>query len=122
MIEATDQPAYRVFSARYAELRRARRTETLLIGVIFCLLVMVSVVSTEFYPGKVAAGMPKIGEYFGKLFSVVPQRGDDPVPVLSLAHLFGGLKEPQSLAYWFYRFGTNATLHWRRSRWRCSQR
>jgi branched-chain amino acid transport system ATP-binding protein len=28
------------------------------------------------------------------------------------AHLFGGVKQPQSLAYWFYRFGTYAALLW----------
>jgi phosphonate transport system permease protein len=112
MSDAIDQPAYRAFQTRYAELRRARRTETLLVTTIFCLLVLVSVVSTEFYPGQLAAGVPKIGEYFGKLFSIVPQRGADPVPVLAFSHLFGGVKEPQSVAYWFYRFGTYASLLW----------
>ena len=57
-------------------------------------------------------GCRRIGEYFVKLFSVVPERGADPVPVLSLSHLFGGVKQPQSLAYWFYRIGTYATLLW----------
>jgi phosphonate transport system permease protein len=93
-------------------LRRARRSETALLIAIFGLLVLISVVSTGFYPEKLAAGVPKIGEYFGKLFSVVPQRGAEPVPVLSLAHLFDGVKQPQSIAYWFYRFGTYATLLW----------
>ena len=111
-MEATDHPAYRAFTARYAELRRARRSETILVVTIFCLLVAVSVVSTEFYPGHLIAGVPKIGEYFGKLFSIVPQRGADPVPVLAFSHLLGGVKEPQSIAYWFYRFGTYATLLW----------
>ena len=97
---------------RYAELRRARRTETVLVTAIFCLLVLVSVVSTEFYPSQLIAGVPKIGEYFGKLFSVVPQRGAEPVPVLAFSHLFGGAKVPQSIAYWFYRFGTYAALLW----------
>jgi phosphonate transport system permease protein len=105
-------PAYHAFTARYAELRRARRTETVLLTAIFGLLVTVSVVSTEFYPSQLIAGLPKIGEYFGKLFSVVPARGADPVPVLAFAHLFGGVKEPQSVAYWFYRFNTYATLLW----------
>ena len=97
---------------RYAELRRARHTETVLVTAIFCLLVLVSVVSTEFYPSQLIAGVPKIGEYFGKLFSVVPQRGAEPVPVLAFSHLFGGAKVPQSIAYWFYRFGTYAALLW----------
>jgi phosphonate transport system permease protein len=111
-VEATDHPAYRSFLTRYAELRRARRSETALLIAIFILLVLISVISTGFYPDKLAAGVPKIGEYFGKLFSIVPQRGAEPVPVLSFAHLFGGVKQPQSIAYWFYRFGTYATLLW----------
>jgi phosphonate transport system permease protein len=75
-------------------------------------MILVSIVDTEFYPSRIVAGLPRIGEYFGKLFSVVPQRGADPVPVLALSHLFGDVKEPQSLAYWFYRTGTYATLLW----------
>ena len=112
MSDVTDLPAYRQFEARFADLRRSRRTKTLLAATIIGLLVIVSVVDTEFYPWRVLAGLPRIGEYFGKLFSVVPQRGADPVPVLALSHLFGGVKEPQSLAYWFYRIGTYATLLW----------
>lgn len=111
-MEAIDHPAYRAFLARYAELRRARRNETALLIAIFGLLVLISVIASGFYPDKLAAGVPKIGEYFGKLFSIVPQRGAEPVPVLSFAHLFGGVKQPQSIAYWFYRFGTYATLLW----------
>jgi phosphonate transport system permease protein len=109
---ATDHPAYRRFEARFVELRRSRRTETLLVCTIFCLLVVVSVVSTEFYPSSITAGLPKIGEYFAKLFSVVPARGADSVPVLSLSHLFGGVKQPQSLAYWFYRIDAYVSLLW----------
>jgi phosphonate transport system permease protein len=111
-MEATDQPAYRAFLARYAELRQARRSETALLIAIFGLLVLISVIATGFYPDTLAAGVPKIGEYFGKLFSIVPQRGAEPVPVLSFAHLFGGVKQPQSIAYWFYRFGTYTSLLW----------
>ena len=112
MSDATASRAYRTFLARYAELRRARRNETALIVVILGLLVTISVLSTEFYPSQLAAGVPKIGEYFGKLFSIVPARGADPVPVLAFSHLFGGVKQPQSIAYWFYRFSTYASLLW----------
>jgi phosphonate transport system permease protein len=31
---------------------------------------------------------------------------------LSLPHLLGGVKEPQSIAYWFYRFNVYARLLW----------
>jgi phosphonate transport system permease protein len=112
MSDVTDHPAYRMFEARFAALRRSRRSETLLTVAILCLLVLASVIDTEFYPSRILGGVPRIGEYFGKLFSVVPQRGADPVPVLALGHLFGGVKQPQSLAYWFYRIGTYATLLW----------
>ena len=111
MTDATDDPAYRRFAARYAALRRARRTETLLIFAILRPADLSSRPSdTDFYPSRILAGLPRIGEYFGKLFSIVPARGAEPVPVLALAHLFGGVKEPQSVAYWFYRFSTYATL------------
>jgi hypothetical protein len=83
-------PAYRLFEVRFAALRRSRRTEALMAATILGLLVLVSVVSTEFYPSRIAVGVPKIGEYFVKLFSVVPERGADPVPVLAFSHLFGG--------------------------------
>jgi phosphonate transport system permease protein len=111
-MEATERPAYRQFAARFAHQRRARRNETLLSVTILVLLVLISVIDTEFYPLRVLAGLPRIGEYFGKLFSVVPQRGAEPVPVLALGHLFGGVKQPQSIAYWFYRIGTYASLLW----------
>jgi phosphonate transport system permease protein len=111
-VSPTEDPAYRTFLARYAALRRARRIETVLVVIVFALLVLVSVVSTEFYPTSLLAGLPKIGEYFGKLFSIVPERGGPRIPVLAIAHLFGDSKEPQSLAYWFYRIGTYTALLW----------
>jgi phosphonate transport system permease protein len=110
--DPAEHPAYRLFETRFAELRRSRRTETLLACTVLGLFCAVSVVSTDFYLSSIAAGLPKIGEYFAKLFSVVPERGADPVPVLSLSHLFGGVKQPQSLAYWFYRIDTYLSLLW----------
>jgi len=56
--------------------------------------------------------MPRIGEYFEKLFSIQPSQSAPPVAVLAWSHLFGGVKEPQSIAYWFYRFNVYATLLW----------
>ena len=52
--------------------------------------------------------MPRIGEYFGKLFSIEPRERADPVAVLAWPHLFGGVKQPQSIAYWFYRINVYA--------------
>jgi len=34
------------------------------------------------------------------------------VAVLAWPHVFGGVKEPQSIAYWFYRFDVYAALLW----------
>ena len=56
--------------------------------------------------------MPRIGEYFGKLFSIEPSRGAEPVPVLAFGHLLGGVREPQSVAYWFYRINVYLVLLW----------
>lgn len=105
-------PSYRLFLTRYTELRWRKRMETVLTATVLALLVLISVVFTEFYPNRLLTGAPRVGEYFGKLFSVVPQTGAEPVPVLAWGHLFGGVKEPQSVAYWFYRIGTYATLLW----------
>ncbi len=101
-----------LFETRYAALRRKRRTTTLLGAAIFVLLVLCAIFDTEFYPSKLLAGIPKIGEYFDKLFSVAPARGQPRVAVLAWDHLFGGIDEAQSVAYWFYRFGTYASLLW----------
>ena len=101
--DPTDDPAYRLFQQRFASLRRSRQTETALIAAAVVLLFVIAAVWTDFSPEKVAAGLPRIGEYFGKLFSIEPKGSAAPLPVLALSHLFGGVKEPQSIAYWFYR-------------------
>ena len=111
-LNPTDDPAYRLFRQRFGALRRSRRTESLLTVAAVVLLFAIAAAWTEFSPDKVANGIPRIGEYFGKLFSIEPTRGADPVGVLALAHLSGGVKEPQSIAYWFYRIDTYAALLW----------
>jgi phosphonate transport system permease protein len=60
----------------------------------------------------VVEGLPRIGEYFGKLLTIEPTRGADPISVLAWGHLFGGVKEPQSFAYWFYRIDVYLSLLW----------
>jgi phosphonate transport system permease protein len=104
--------AVRLFQQRFGRLRRARQTETLLTITIIVLLFVVSSVWTDFSPATVADGLPRIGQYFEKLFSIEPTRGADPVPVLAWGHLFGGVKQPQSFAYWFYRIDVYANLLW----------
>ncbi len=108
----TDDPSYRLFQQRFSALRRARRTETLLTFAVIVLLFVISAAWTDFSPEKVVNGIPRIGEYFGKLLSIEPRRGDDPVWVLAWTHAFEGVKQPQSIAYWFYRIDVYLTLLW----------
>jgi phosphonate transport system permease protein len=105
-------PAWQLFEQRFGAARRARRTESVLIFVILILLFVVSSVWTDFSPAKILEGAPRIGEYFGKLFSIQPIRDTPPIAILSWPHVFGGVKEPQSIAYWFYRFDVYAALLW----------
>jgi phosphonate transport system permease protein len=86
--------------------------ESALIFVILLLLFVVSAVWTDFSPARILEGAPRIGEYFGKLFSIQPSQSAPPVPVLSWVHVLGGVKEPQSVAYWFYRINVYAALLW----------
>jgi phosphonate transport system permease protein len=109
---AAADPVWQLFEQRFGALRRARRTETALIFVILALLFIVSAVWTDFSPEKILEGVPRIGEYFGKLFSIQPSQNAPPVAVLAWGHVFGGVKEPQSIAYWFYRFNVYAALLW----------
>jgi phosphonate transport system permease protein len=111
-IDPTADPSYHLFLQRFGGLRRARQMETLLTVAVLLLLFVVSAVWTDFSPAKVAEGLPRIGEYFGKLFSIEPSRGAQPVPVLAWDHLFGGVKQPQSIAYWFYRINVYLVLLW----------
>jgi phosphonate transport system permease protein len=111
-LSPTDDPAYRLFLQRFGALRRSRRTESALTVAAVILLFVIAATWTDFSPGKIADGIPRIGEYFGKLFSIEPKGTTAPMPVLALHHLFGGVREPQSIAYWFYRVGTYLSLLW----------
>jgi phosphonate transport system permease protein len=108
----TEDPSYRLFQQRFGALRRARQTESLLTFAAVILLFLIAATWTDFSPQQVAAGIPRIGEYFGKLFSIEPNPRAGPIAVLSWSHLFGGIKQPQSLAYWFYRINVYAALLW----------
>ena len=109
---SADDPAYRLFEQRFGAQRRARMAETMLTAATAVLLFLVAAVWTDFSPEKIYEGLPRIGQYFGKLLSIEPSAGADPVPVLAFGHVFGGVKEPQSIAYWFYRIDVYGTLLW----------
>ena len=112
LANATDDPSYRLFVQRFGALRRSRQTELVLTLVTVILLFVIAAAWTGFSPQKVAEGLPRIGEYFGKLFSIEPNPRNGPIGVLAWPHLFGGVKQPQSIAYWFYRINVYASLLW----------
>lgn len=81
--------------AAYRALVRQRRLATLGGGAIVLACLLVSAWVSEFYPASLAAGAPRVGEYFAKL-----------MPHLTLGNLFGPISETGtsgSLADWFYR-------------------
>ena len=79
--------------------RNTRRLATLgyLIAVAICLIV--SALVSEAYPAALWAGLPRVGEYFGKI-----------TPTLHWATLFGSTSTKGALAYWFYRVDSWAWL------------
>ena len=111
-VNPVDDPAYNLFLQRFGALRRARQTESILTVAAVTLLFIVAAAWVDFSPERIANGIPRIGEYFGKLFSIQPKDSATSLPVLAFSHLFGGTKEPQSIAYWFYRIGTYISLLW----------
>ncbi len=110
--DPTSDPAYRLFVKQFGAVRRARLNRTLLTVAVALLLFVCAAAWTGFLPATIAAGLPRIGEYFGKLFSIQPKFSPVSMPVLALGHLTGGVREPQSVAYWFYRIGTYLSLLW----------
>lgn len=79
--------------------KRVRLTATLGYGALLLVLLAISARISEAYPESLAAGLPRVGEYFYKLLPTL--RGDA---------LFGGVKTAGSLAYWFYRLDAWAWL------------
>ena len=110
--EPTDDPSWQLFQQRFGALRRKQQVETGLMAAAVIVLFVAAAVWTDFSPGTLLRGAPRIGEYFGKLLSIEPGGAAAPIPVLALHHLFGGVKQPQSIAYWFYRFNVYAVLLW----------
>jgi phosphonate transport system permease protein len=83
----------------YQTRRRARLNATLGYGALLLVLLLIAARVSEVYPSALAAGLPRVGEYFYKL-----------LPTLHWHSLFGGVKTEGSLAYWFYRLDSWAWL------------
>lgn len=82
-----------------AAQRRSRRTATAGYGLVFLACLLASAGMSEVRPGTLAAGLPRIGEYFWLI-----------LPTLSAEHLFSGPKTEGSLAFWMYRLDAWAWL------------
>lgn len=80
-----------VFERHRAELERSRLGATVLYGGLFILALAAAVYISNFFPGRLAAGVPKIGDYIY-----------DILPVLDPAVLFADTKTEGSLAYWYF--------------------
>jgi phosphonate transport system permease protein len=85
--------------AAFQAQRRHRRRATLLGLAVFLLCLWAAGWMSEFYPSSLAAGLPRVGEYFHKL-----------LPSLRWDALFSGVETEGSLAFWFYRLDDWAWL------------
>ena len=75
------------------QARRRRRCGRAIVGgAVLLALLIASAMMAEAFPDALAAGMPRMGEYFSKL-----------VPDLRSAVLFAGSKTEGSFAFWMYR-------------------
>lgn len=93
------RPAVAVFEKRRAELLTQRRRATALYGAILLVALLVSAWVAELSPARLADGIPRFGEYFAQT-----------IPDLRWRHLFDGVKQEGSIAYWFYRLDQWALL------------
>ena len=87
------------FEAAYAQRRRARLTAWGLWVAVLVPALLASAWISDATPGNLVAGLPRAGEYFGKL-----------VPDLRWPVLFAGPAQEGSVAYWFYRLDSWAWL------------
>ncbi len=85
--------------AAFQAARRQRRMATWLGLAVLAVCLWAAAAVSEFQPAKLAAGLPRVGEYFYKL-----------LPSLRWATLFAGPDTEGSLAFWFYRLDDWAWL------------
>lgn len=86
------------FEAHRKQLRRDKLAMNILFAVLFLVALALSVQVSRFYPDRLAAGIPRIFEYFSTI-----------MPQLELDKLFMGRNEagravPGSLTYWYTDF------------------
>ena len=92
-------PGVSIQDAAFRELRRQRRVATLIGLSILAACLLLAAWTSEFYPSSLAAGVPRIGEYFARI-----------TPSLEWDKLFANVDTEGSLAFWFYRLDAWAIL------------
>ncbi|MBW8727009.1 MAG: phosphonate ABC transporter, permease protein PhnE, partial [Inquilinus limosus] len=89
------------FEAGRRALIRQRRQATVIGLVLFLAAILAGGYIGEFFPSKLAAGLPRIGEYLGRT-----------LPTLHWGELLSDSKTQGSVAYWYYRAGSYLVLLW----------
>lgn len=89
---ATGLPAVIRGEEAYQAARREKRRQMLLGGAILLACLLVSAWVSEARPSTLWAGLPRIGEYFGKI-----------LPELRWDVLFASAETEGSIAFWLYR-------------------
>jgi phosphonate transport system permease protein len=92
-------PAVLRGEAAFQQARRAKRRMALLGLALFLAALLLSAWMSEVDPVTLAAGLPRVGEYFART-----------LPDLRWATLFDGWETEGSLAFWFYRLDKWAKL------------
>jgi len=82
-----------IFETAYRSRQRARWTATVAVTAVLLSALWLSAIVSEAFPSTLAAGLPRVGEYFQKL-----------MPDPRWAALFSGTQTEGSVAYWFYRW------------------
>lgn len=102
----TPRDAVSTFEAHRAELRATRRVWNIILLAAFTICLGLSVWISQFYPDRLANGVPRIFEYFATI-----------IPDLQWNVLFEGRDEAGravagSLTYWYTDFWTYVALIW----------
>ena len=96
-----------LFERQRAELLRQKRTSNLTFGALFLGLLLFSMYVSDFTPGRLASGVPRIFEYFG---TIIPNLQWD--LLLEPRNPETGRAVPGSLTYWYADFDRYIALLW----------
>lgn len=95
-----------LYEKHRSELGRAKMGQTILFTVLFLGLLVFSVITSQFYPERLAQAGSRVFEYFG---TIMPNLEWDK---LFLGRTEDGSAVAGSLTYWYTDFGTYLALIW----------